>query len=112
MRRSRCIANCKHTGRHAALLLLLPLLLLLLLVSQPSARPGGGMFGGRMPEIHQVPAGGIRKPTPSGWAEGLSREKAAEWLVDCYRMRVDDDYAWGGTPLITVQLAGQAPGAH
>ena len=20
----------------------------------------------------------------------------AEWLVDCYRMRIDDEYAWGG----------------
>jgi hypothetical protein len=57
------------------------------------------MFGGGMPEIHQMPAGGPRTPTPSGWAEGLSRDKAAEWLVDCYRMRVDDDYAWGGVPL-------------
>ena len=27
------------------------------------------------------------------WAEGL--ENPYEWLVDCYRMRVDDDYVWG-----------------
>ena len=35
-------------------------------------------------------------PTPAGWAAGLSSDKQAEWLVDCYRMRLDDDYAWGG----------------
>ena len=28
------------------------------------------------------------------WALGLSRAAAAEWLVDCYRMRVDDDVFW------------------
>lgn len=32
----------------------------------------------------------------NGWRRGLSEEKAAEWLVDCYRMRLDDDYVWGG----------------
>jgi len=35
-------------------------------------------------------------PGPASWANGLSPAKQAEWLVDCYRMRVDDDYAWGG----------------
>lgn len=33
---------------------------------------------------------------PSDWSQGLSPDQQAEWLVDCYRMRVDDDYAWGG----------------
>ena len=33
-------------------------------------------------------------PGPASWANGLSPAKQAEWLVDCYRMRVD--YAWGG----------------
>ena len=32
----------------------------------------------------------------NGWRRGLSEAKAAEWLVDSYRMRVDDDEAWGG----------------
>ena len=32
----------------------------------------------------------------SAWATGLSEAEKYEWLVDCYRMRVDDDYAWGG----------------
>ena len=36
------------------------------------------------------------KIDPSGWAVGLDPKKQREWLVDCYRMRLDDDYAWGG----------------
>ncbi|KAJ3207219.1 hypothetical protein HDU67_007605 [Dinochytrium kinnereticum] len=32
----------------------------------------------------------------SEWARGLSPDKQAEWLVDCYRMRLDDEYTWGG----------------
>uniref|UniRef100_A0A0G4HLW5 MYND-type domain-containing protein n=1 Tax=Chromera velia CCMP2878 TaxID=1169474 RepID=A0A0G4HLW5_9ALVE len=35
-------------------------------------------------------------PPPSSWASGLSEDQRYEWLVDCYRMRADDDYAWGG----------------
>ena len=32
----------------------------------------------------------------SAWASGLSEQERYEWLVDCYRMRVDDDYAYRG----------------
>ena len=39
---------------------------------------------------------GPRLPDPASWAQGLSQPKKYEWLVDCYRMRVDDDYAMGG----------------
>lgn len=42
------------------------------------------------------PAGGFPMPAASSWARGLSKHQRAEWVVDCYRMRVDDDYAWGG----------------
>jgi hypothetical protein len=38
-------------------------------------------------------------PAPDGWALGLTQAQQQEWLVDCYRMRVDDDYAWGGCHL-------------
>jgi hypothetical protein len=38
-------------------------------------------------------------PAPDGWARGLAKAQQLEWLVDCYRMRVDDDYAWGGSHL-------------
>ena len=35
-------------------------------------------------------------PPPDAWAGGLTKEKQYEFLVDVYRLRVDDDYAWGG----------------
>eukprot|EP00392_Amoebophrya_sp_AT5.2_P007031 g7043.t1 len=37
--------------------------------------------------------------SPQAWLRSLSAKEAPEWLVDCYRMRVDDDYAWGGGDL-------------
>ncbi len=36
---------------------------------------------------------------PSLWAQGLSSFQQYEWLIDCYRMRIDDDYALGGGQL-------------
>eukprot|EP00878_Enallax_costatus_P046018 GHUV01055589.1.p1 GENE.GHUV01055589.1~~GHUV01055589.1.p1 ORF type:complete len:247 (+),score=23.26 GHUV01055589.1:79-819(+) len=30
--------------------------------------------------------------SPSGWARSLSPQQQAEWLVDCYRIRLDDEY--------------------
>lgn len=30
---------------------------------------------------------------PSSWAEGLSPRQRYEWMVDCYRLRLDDDCA-------------------
>jgi len=44
----------------------------------------------------RVPEGGVSPPGPAAWAQGLKPDKQAEWLVDCYRMRLDDDYAYGG----------------
>jgi hypothetical protein len=38
----------------------------------------------------------MKAPPASQWAKGTSEGEQHEWLVDCYRMRVDDDYAWGG----------------
>jgi hypothetical protein len=35
-------------------------------------------------------------PSNSSWARGLDQVAAGEWFIDCYRMRVDDEYAWGG----------------
>lgn len=35
-------------------------------------------------------------PENSAWANGLSSLAAAEWFVDCYRMRVDDDAVLAG----------------
>ena len=30
----------------------------------------------------------------SSWSKGLSLDKQYEWLIDCYRMRVDDEYVY------------------
>jgi hypothetical protein len=32
---------------------------------------------------------------PSAWSEGLTGEKRYEWLIDCYRLRMDDNYVNG-----------------
>ena len=32
----------------------------------------------------------------TSWYKSLSFAERHEWFVDCYRMRTDDDYAWGG----------------
>lgn len=36
---------------------------------------------------------------PSHWAKGLSTKDQYEWFSNCYQMRCDDDYAWGGCNL-------------
>mmetsp|Transcript_41369 Transcript_41369/g.69199 ORF Transcript_41369/g.69199 Transcript_41369/m.69199 type:complete len:268 (-) Transcript_41369:348-1151(-) len=38
-------------------------------------------------------------PGNATWANGLSPDKQYEWLCDCYRMRMDDAYCWGGGEL-------------
>lgn len=48
-----------------------------------------------LPPAAVAPAGGSL-PTATTWSLGLPPAMQHEWLVDCYRMRVDDDYAWGG----------------
>ena len=51
-----------------------------------------------VPPKKQQPS--IQLPPPSSWANGFSTpEKMYEWFVDCYRMRVDDNYAWAGGEL-------------
>ena len=35
----------------------------------------------------------------AAWANGLSKPDQYEWLSNCYEMRCDDDYAWGGCNL-------------
>jgi len=32
----------------------------------------------------------------TSWASSLSKKERHEWIVDCYRMRVDDDNVWNG----------------
>jgi len=38
------------------------------------------------------------KPDPklSSWANSLTLKNQYEWLIDCYRMRQDDNYVWKG----------------
>jgi hypothetical protein len=48
-----------------------------------------------MPSAAAGPFGG-GNPPPTQWAAGLSPKKQHVWLVDCYRMRVDDDMVYGG----------------
>ena len=33
-------------------------------------------------------------PPPHAWAIGLNAHMQREWLVDCYRMRLDDELVW------------------
>lgn len=33
---------------------------------------------------------------PYGWVKDFRADAAYEWLCDCYRLRCDDDYAYGG----------------
>lgn len=35
-------------------------------------------------------------PGPAEWAHDLSAAEQREWLVDCYRMRVDDEMVYTG----------------
>ena len=43
------------------------------------------------------PSGRFTMPSPCSWAVGLDAQMQREWLVDCYRMRLDDEYAWQGS---------------
>lgn len=67
----------------------------------PAPAPAPRPAGAAQPEIFQVPAGGMtpesmRAAAATGWTAGKSAAQQHEWLVDCYRMRVDDDHGWGG----------------
>jgi len=42
-------------------------------------------------------AGGAGRP--DSWLRGLSAPDKYEWLSNCYQMRCDDDYQWGGGDL-------------
>ena len=40
--------------------------------------------------------GGGRSASNAGWAYGRNSSNQAKWLVDCYRMRLEDDSDYGG----------------
>jgi hypothetical protein len=41
----------------------------------------------------------LTNPKNDAWANGLSVEDQYEWLSNCYQMRCDDDYVYGGCNL-------------
>jgi hypothetical protein len=53
-----------------------------------SVRGSGGRGGS---------AGGLAggAVAPDAWAHGLGKQARYEWFIDCYRMRLDDDYVLG-----------------
>jgi len=53
-------------------------------------------FESKTDEIFSMHRGPASESGPSDWSIGLGEAEAAEWFIDCYRMRVDDDYCWGG----------------
>ena len=55
-----------------------------------------GVFNGFVMDSKKVKESLGRPSSNSSWAKGLHHLAAAEWFIDCYRMRVDDDYAWRG----------------
>ena len=78
----------------------------------PSAPPppprGGGDPSALLAELGAagIPTAGITPgmidgstPEAAAWSRGLAEAAAYEWMVDCYRMRIDDDYSWGGGTL-------------
>ena len=62
--------------------------------------------GGGDPAAYEPPADPVAAMHTTSWAIGLSPDKQREWLLDCYRMRVDDEYAWGGGNLRGLYNAG------
>jgi hypothetical protein len=53
-----------------------------------------GMLSGFTMDDKTVRESFVRPSSNSSWAKGLDHLAAAEWFIDYYRMRVDDDYAW------------------
>lgn len=53
--------------------------------------------------VASAPVGGNGVPggpaVPSAWTNGFSQKDQYEWLSNCYQMRCDDDYQWGGCNL-------------
>ena len=57
----------------------------------------GGAGGGV--QTIPVPNNASANVSASGWATGLTQKVQYEWFSNCYQMRCDDDYAWGGCHL-------------
>ena len=46
-------------------------------------------MGGSFPDM-------MANPAANAWAVGLDKKDHYEWFCNCYQMRCDDDYQWGG----------------
>ena len=57
-----------------------------------AAALGGGAAG----SATSTPPEPSALPALAAWANGLNESQRMEWLIDCYRLRWDDDYAHGG----------------
>lgn len=53
-----------------------------------------GMNVGSSQSLQQMGIG--EKASPDQWRNGLNAAQQHEWITDCYRMRVDDDYKYAG----------------
>jgi len=61
---------------------------------------GGAGLGVDVPSSPDAPSpvgssGSAAPMSHASWAQGLHGPAKYEWLVDCYRMRADDDVVWG-----------------
>lgn len=69
---------------------------MLKLMQSLSANSGGLGGAGAAPGVASHMPSSMH-PSNNAWSRGFkSQDEMYEWLVDCYRMRLDDDYAWGG----------------
>ena len=59
-------------------------------------RSAFGSVYGFSPDSDTVKASLASPSSNASWAKGLNGLAAAEWFVDCYRMRIDDEYTWKG----------------
>ena len=55
--------------------------------------------GGDSPPSAEFASGGNSRSSLSAWSNGLSPPDLYEWFTNCYQMRCDDDYAYGGCHL-------------
>ena len=78
--------------------------------NQGRGRTSSGAGAGRGPPAGQGLGSALEiLQQPASWAIGLSIDKQYEWLCDCYRMRMDDLYCWGGGELRGIMACDASP---
>jgi len=66
---------------------------------QANPRQRRGMRGGGGGRDMSAFTGEGPAPPADAWLQGLSAADKYEWFSNCYQMRCDDDYQWGGCDL-------------